>query len=304
MPTDFLTSLSSRVLQPPEADVTGSGLKPRLTSRFENPEAPSTPFASREPASETWVDAESLEHKRSLDISSASEHDRIQGAQKRPVQEISGLGMGMATQHRLEESKRFFENDMKPVVANLLKTMPSLQHSESFPTKSAPVSMERAESLAASQKSENNPQLRFSPVSATLSAPPPPSRPVETHNHIMQPPPASLDLKNIMQASAPSAAPPLSQTKVVPERIEITRIERQSQPAVNAPQIVPSLELPAFQPQNRMPETQEQSPTIHVTIGRIEVKAATPAAAPKRGAPAPPAMSLDEYLRRRAGGDR
>ncbi len=49
----------------------------------------------------------------------------------------------------------------------------------------------------------------------------------------------------------------------------------------------------------------EPAPTIHVSIGRVEVRA-TPAATPAVARPraAPPVMSLDEYLRRRAGEDR
>ena len=39
-------------------------------------------------------------------------------------------------------------------------------------------------------------------------------------------------------------------------------------------------------------------------IGRVEVRATPPAPAPKKQRSKPPAMSLDEYLRQRAGGDR
>jgi hypothetical protein len=46
----------------------------------------------------------------------------------------------------------------------------------------------------------------------------------------------------------------------------------------------------------------EPAPVIQVTIGRIEVRAATPPAPPAaRSQPAKPAISLDEYLRRRSG---
>lgn len=44
------------------------------------------------------------------------------------------------------------------------------------------------------------------------------------------------------------------------------------------------------------------TPTIQVTIGRIEVKATPPAPPSKKQRPAAPVMSLEEYLRRRAGG--
>ena len=42
-------------------------------------------------------------------------------------------------------------------------------------------------------------------------------------------------------------------------------------------------------------------PTIHVTIGRVEVRAVTPPApSSRKGRDASPVMSLDEYLRTRA----
>jgi hypothetical protein len=47
-------------------------------------------------------------------------------------------------------------------------------------------------------------------------------------------------------------------------------------------------------------------PTVHVTIGRLEVRASSPAAAPRPRAVAPqaPKLGLDEYLRARSGGAR
>lgn len=49
----------------------------------------------------------------------------------------------------------------------------------------------------------------------------------------------------------------------------------------------------------------EVAPTIHVSIGRVEIRAAHPVAALPRPKPAGPApMSLDDYLRRRNGGGR
>jgi hypothetical protein len=46
-------------------------------------------------------------------------------------------------------------------------------------------------------------------------------------------------------------------------------------------------------------------PTVHISIGRVEVKASAQAAAPKPAQRAnQPVLSLDDYLRDRAGGDR
>jgi hypothetical protein len=46
------------------------------------------------------------------------------------------------------------------------------------------------------------------------------------------------------------------------------------------------------------------APTIHVTIGRVEVRATAPSTPQRKARPAPAVMSLDEYLDRNAGGRR
>jgi len=45
-------------------------------------------------------------------------------------------------------------------------------------------------------------------------------------------------------------------------------------------------------------------PDIHVTIGRLEIRAAKPAQRPRRTPAQAPVMSLDEYLRQRASGNK
>jgi hypothetical protein len=51
----------------------------------------------------------------------------------------------------------------------------------------------------------------------------------------------------------------------------------------------------------RPPLAQSPAPTIHVTIGRIEVRAAAPTTPVKRASPPASTMTLEEYLRSRAG---
>lgn len=69
------------------------------------------------------------------------------------------------------------------------------------------------------------------------------------------------------------------------------RVTAYSKPAASAPP------QPAAAPQ--------PAPTVHVTIGRIEVRATSPSVPPQGRRAAPPVMSLDEYLNRRTqGGDR
>jgi hypothetical protein len=51
------------------------------------------------------------------------------------------------------------------------------------------------------------------------------------------------------------------------------------------------------------PSPDRSAPAVHVTIGRVEIRAVSPPAASKNGSPLPAArLSLDEYLKRTAGG--
>jgi len=90
---------------------------------------------------------------------------------------------------------------------------------------------------------------------------------------------------------------PPGAVRIVPEQIIISRRELQ---AADARRLTPV--RAAAQPV-ALPGA-PQAPSITVTIGRIEIKANTPAALPKRAAPAPASLSLDEYLRQRQGGSR
>jgi hypothetical protein len=108
---------------------------------------------------------------------------------------------------------------------------------------------------------------------------------------------------------------PLNATQSEPERkesnIAYLPVTRQAgkvnvQPQVAMPveyQQSPDRLRPSIQ-QPTPPQSEAQvTPTINVTIGRIEVRATTQPAAPKRKQPsAAPTMSLEEYLRRRNRG--
>jgi hypothetical protein len=68
-------------------------------------------------------------------------------------------------------------------------------------------------------------------------------------------------------------------------------------------------ERAAFKPERQNSfsqiEPRPPAPTIHVTIGRVEVRAIQSAApGPKSAKPAPPKLSLDDYLQKRDGGAR
>lgn len=78
---------------------------------------------------------------------------------------------------------------------------------------------------------------------------------------------------------------------------------RRAEDAIPNPLVTPL--MPIAQSESEMPKLQSQSPqmpaappTIHVTIGRIEVRAALPHKPAPRATRPTPTMSLEEYLRR------
>jgi hypothetical protein len=64
---------------------------------------------------------------------------------------------------------------------------------------------------------------------------------------------------------------------------------------------VPASRTAAIQPN----DSHTEPPVVRVTIGRIEVRAETPASSPRKtSAPARPTLSLDTYLKERKEGRR
>jgi hypothetical protein len=68
---------------------------------------------------------------------------------------------------------------------------------------------------------------------------------------------------------------------------------------VVSPQIIAN----AIEHGSMNPDHRVEGPNIHVTIGRIEIKATPPPATTQQRRTLPSTMSLNEYLRQRAGGD-
>jgi hypothetical protein len=118
------------------------------------------------------------------------------------------------------------------------------------------------------------------PVTAALPPPPRAPAPVAAHRGAGAPPPA---------APAPPWAPR-------GERRQPQRLITQRRAAVAR----------AAAPTRRVRAEPQAPPTVHVTIGRLEVRASSPPAAPRSRAVTPqaPKLGLDEYLRARSGGVR
>lgn len=120
----------------------------------------------------------------------------------------------------------------------------------------------------------------------------------------------------------PRPSPELQKRSVIHEQIVVEEILRRSEsepqvaeadsterPAVTSPIIAQPRITPFFadrsgeRDERRDESAAPPAPTIHVTIGRVEVRA-TQSASPSspKSRPTRPAMSLDDYLRRRGSG--
>jgi hypothetical protein len=107
--------------------------------------------------------------------------------------------------------------------------------------------------------------------------------------------------KEVLQRSGPErlgAVPPVSKMDFAPER------PATSSRIVAQPRIRP---LPEDRSDGKIGLDDEKAampaPTIHVTIGRVEVRATqSSSTAPSKSSPSRPAMSLDDYLRGRGNG--
>ena len=97
-------------------------------------------------------------------------------------------------------------------------------------------------------------------------------------------------------AVAPPELPPHEIAPPLPAPPAVTTTTVVVQPAIQPAPPVERLVAPA-------PGPAPEPPTVHVTIGRIEVRAIPPTApAAAQPRPGPPVMSLEEYLGRRLGG--
>lgn len=104
--------------------------------------------------------------------------------------------------------------------------------------------------------------------------------------------PAASSLVPALESSATEQSLPSSATTAASRRTTKTVVQPASTSLV-APTVSPL--FPVRQPPSNEP------PVIHVTIGRVEVRAIMPPATPKVAPPAAPKLSLEEYLKQRNG---
>jgi hypothetical protein len=140
---------------------------------------------------------------------------------------------------------------------------------------------------------------------------PPPAKP--QRRNTQQPPPRDAEAPIAPPARAPFAAIPAApvaakrEASLTPasavlssprETPALPRLSPAPPPFAPLPVMTPTQPLRRADPQVRPREAAE--PTIHVTIGRIDIQASGDTSAPRKSRETSPVMSLDDYLRSRA----
>lgn len=166
------------------------------------------------------------------------------------------------------------------------------QHDSLMPIQAAPLIVSAQSALPPPRRSRDGGRVSpaVEPSEGEQSMPPP-----------MSPPPAvrAGDADTLLHSS--DATTPL---RVNPVETPTARPARTPEPAANvmAQPRVTRLTAAKVSAETAMSEAVEAAPVINVTIGRVEVRATHAPAAPRQPSGSAPPMSLDDYLRRRAGG--
>jgi len=80
-------------------------------------------------------------------------------------------------------------------------------------------------------------------------------------------------------------------------------VSKEKNQIVLQPEIISPLKPAATSAVSLLQPSPKEPPSIHVTIGRVEVRAVMPSvAAPKPAPPSGPKLSLEDYLKQRNGG--
>lgn len=269
MANDFLGHLSSRVSRDDGVDSATSGLRPRLASRFEVSPDPILPAIEETPKGETPVTVERSATQASAPVLSKKDS---------------------------EQTTLSLDKDQRGAIARAINPGIVKDEPETIQMRSITTKIARPEST------DDNIQPGISPRSDVASIER--GKKVESHQAAMLTPSVSADKEGMSPKTVAPVEATARQLEVIPEQIEITRMEREMLAPAGLSRLVPALAPPERPSSPPEPESQAQPPTVNVTIGRIEVKAIPPASPPKRRASTPPVMSLEEYLQRPRGGER
>lgn len=328
--SDYLGHLAARSLDPERAAV-----RPRLASRFE-PVAPWAPPVwpeNREAATAPLeTTAEGTAEPRGPARGFLSPNPRMESPE--PVGEQPAPARSRRPRAMKEEESELTPEPSRrePPVRPLL--LPEPPQPPAAEPALAPVQTRQTRRRAVVEELEASPEPRRREQPAHPLSLPEPSRPrtaalVPAYTPIAPPPDRRIEAVPVHPAIVPAKREtplPLSPPRAgraEPERVarpaerpSSSAEPRPASPAALVPKPAPPARIvveprvalaPLMPPAVPAPirSTEVPAPTIQVTIGRIEVRATPPPAQPSRPRPpAPSAVSLEEYLRRRSkGGD-
>jgi hypothetical protein len=287
---NFLSNLARRSFTP------GGGIRPRPASLFES--AGVVPGAWENPAEDLApIEAALLPGAEAETIAPPEEPEGLSLLLPRPKNRKSPV--------RIADSSSEHDSSLR----NTLKAEPAPPSSEKGSGRQRLSPGPPTQTMVSVKSELNTPQVAGLESHATAimsgrtvaGAPAPfpatvrrdDHRPIENERSAPLPPGASM----VAEVAAPERPQTRSGLDVIPLSTNV--VNRNS---TAGPPMTPSV-VRARKPSNRKigDSHPEAEPAIHVTIGRVEVRAEVGGHLPSRADRAPsPVMSLDEYLRRRA----
>ena len=294
MQTDFLSNLLSRAIVTPKAEAAAGELRPRIASLFEPSLVSSHPIPAGMEADEPAASADADKAAPAAILTS-------------PRREQPSIKRHAPLWHESEAvAQPDFEQDAKTrvVFRNRSEAAIPTPDAGSNPLLVPPV----GNSVA---REGNIRQVVVTSGIPSLVAPVAPLPQIQENPKRLKPefaPSMPRPLTDGIENSPvkPADAMPLHnrddvhairEQTLAPQTLPMPKTE--TPPRLEPALIVPDGKSPAAAQRNEL-----QPPTIHVTIGRIEVRASAQAVAPKRAASPSAGLSLDEYLRQRQDGNR
>lgn len=277
----FLTHLVQRTL------AASPVLAPRLSGRYEGPrEASESPF----PPDPEAVSGEPVPQGPARTQTESSAMPEAREPSARHAWAIEPNGPEPVTESMpMRVGKTVLESSEVAVASRVDASLPTPPHArrDGLPhVQGAPAPQAAAQATTGGTRMPPQDVAAFQPSS-------PPPRPHEVESHVAA-------QRVVPRHALPEPAPDVnaSPSLFVPS----VDASPQPQPRAAPTGMLVEHRLPGASDHQRQPAQAPAAPTVHVTIGRIELRAAAPAPAPapSRSAAKAPTLSLADYLERRA----
>ena len=273
--SSYLEHLVTRVLAP------GNGIRPRQASIFEPVEADERPLSVEQPRSDEPADVDPKEDEPT----DVANQRRAIGTAVTPIQHVRRAELSPSSGPPLRDDAESLSRPADAGPADATPIAPAVSPS-AISTLTRPPHPAASEQIA---RARRGPVSVLDPPNTTRRAQPGPEK---EHDQ--------LPISPEKRCESPRPSSPARHTQMTVPVPEMSRLER-------GPVAVPRMRVPMrpLPVRNRLSREEPDGPVVHVTIGRVEVRARTAAASPRStSAPHAAAPTLDEYLKQRQGGRR